>query len=57
MRALQEGHLIDDYTLSRNMARFGLKMQTVISMRKDGLEPVRIISSATGRSGGQSLAT
>jgi hypothetical protein len=25
-------HLIDDYTLSRNIARFGLKVQTVIEL-------------------------
>jgi hypothetical protein len=28
----QNEHLIDDYTLSRNIARFGLKVQTVIEM-------------------------
>jgi len=29
-------HLIDDYTLSRNIARFGLKVKTVIGLMIDG---------------------
>lgn len=33
------GHLIDDYTLSRNIAKYGLKMQTIINIcKKAGYE-------------------
>ena len=31
---IDAAHLIDDYTLSRNIARFGLKVQTLIALEK-----------------------
>jgi hypothetical protein len=34
---MDRGHLIDDYTLSRNIAKYGLKFQTLIEM-KQGLQ-------------------
>ena len=32
---ITKGHLIDDYTLSRNIARFGLKVKTLGQMEKE----------------------
>jgi hypothetical protein len=31
---IRRDHLIDDYVLSRNIARFGLKVQTIMALEK-----------------------
>ena len=31
---MEESHLIDDYTLSRNIARYGLKFDTLINLQQ-----------------------
>jgi hypothetical protein len=33
-QVMDRGHLIDDYTLSRNIARYGLKVETLIDLEK-----------------------
>ena len=35
LTVVERSHLIDDYTLSRNIARYGLKVKTLLELQKD----------------------
>lgn len=44
--AVERSHLIDDYTLSRNIAKFGLKFKSIRSIQEEF--PIRWVDEKTG---------